>query len=367
MFSEYIKHYSWKKELTDIYKKKEVDVRNALKKEVLDIDDFKSLVSPAAKPFLEEMAQKSHRLTKRRFGNTVQLYTPIYLSNECCNVCTYCGFSMNNKISRKILSEDEMIEEFDYLRKKGYQHLLLVTGEANHLVGVQYLKNAIRLAKTFFANISIEVQPLQTKDYQELREEGLYAVMVYQETYHKKEYLEYHLKGKKRNFEYRLDTPDRLGQSGVHKIGIGALFGLDDWRTDSVFTALHLRYLQKRYWKTKYSISFPRLRPFEGGVSPKLEMKDDDLVQLICAYRLFDQEVELSISTRESGQFRDHIVQLGATTLSAESRTNPGGYSVDKESLEQFEVSDKRTIVEIVDMLEKQGLDPVWRDSEIFI
>lgn len=365
-FTEYIKPYKWDEQLEEIYAKKTIDVQRALQKTHLGITDFKALISPAAKPFLEDMAQRSHSLTKKRFGNVVQLYAPLYLSNECSNICTYCGFSFDNKIPRKTLSDEEILKEIKYLKNKGYDHLLLVTGEANHKVGIAYLINAIKLAKPFFANISIEVQPLEQLHYERLIKEGLYAVMVYQETYHRDEYLKHHLKGKKRNFEYRLETPDRLGRAGIHKIGVGALFGLDDWRTDSLFTALHLRYLQKNYWKTKYSISFPRLRPFEGGVSPKVEMKDEDLVQLICAYRLFDGEVELSISTRETENLRNHIVQLGATTLSAESRTNPGGYAVDTDSLEQFEISDSRSTEQIIEMLQKQGLDPVWRDSEIF-
>lgn len=365
-FTEHIKSYEWHEQLASIYAKKSGDVQRALQKRTLDIEDFKALISPAASPFLEEMAQKSHYLTKKRFGNTVQLYAPLYLSNECYNTCTYCGFSMENKIPRKILTNNEILQEIHYLKAKGYDHLLFVTGEANHKVGVNYLANAIKIAKPFFANISIEVQPMEQSEYEQLAKEGLYAVMVYQETYHKEEYLRHHLRGKKRNFEYRLETPDRLGRAAIHKIGLGALFGLDDWRTDSLFTALHLRYLQRKYWKTKYSISFPRLRPFEGGVSPKVEMKDADLVQLICAYRLFDGEVELSISTRETEEFRDHIVQLGATTLSAESRTNPGGYSVDRKSLEQFEISDQRTTEQVVEMLKRQQLDPVWRDSEMF-
>lgn len=365
-FTEYMNSHKWEIVLNDIYKKTEADVQVALQKDVLNLEDFKALIAPVAKPFLEQMAQKSHRLTKKRFGNTVQLYAPLYLSNECFNICTYCGFSFDNKIPRRTLTDEEILQEIFYLKNKGYEHLLFVTGEANHSVGVDYLVNAIRLAKPYFPNISIEVQPLNTSDYTRLIKEGLYAVMVYQETYHKEEYLKHHLKGKKRNFEYRLETPDRLGKAEIHKIGLGALFGLDDWRTDSFFTALHLRYLQKRYWKTKYSISFPRLRPHKGGVSPKVEMTDEDLVQLICAYRLLDGEVELSISTRETELFRNHIVQLGVTTLSAESRTNPGGYSVDVKSLEQFEISDARTTEQVVEMLRNQELDPVWRDSEVF-
>jgi len=208
---------------------------------------------------------------------------------------------------------------------------------------------------------------LQEKDeYEVLAENGLYAVLVYQETYHKAEYKKHHPKGKKSNFEYRLDTPDRLGKAGIHKIGLGALFGLEDWRADSFFTALHLKYLQKNYWKTKYSISFPRLRPHSGGLEPKVEMTDVDLVQLICAFRLLDEDVELSMSTRESEVFRNNIVNLGITSISAESKTNPGGYVVEPQSLEQFEISDERSTEDVVTMLKEQGLEVVWKDWEQF-
>lgn len=188
------------------------------------------------------------------------------------------------------------------------------------------------------------------------------TVLVYQETYHRADYRLHHPKGKKSNFDYRLETPDRLGRAGIHKMGLGVLIGLEDWRTDSFFTALHLDYLEKTYWKTKYSLSFPRLRPFSGGLEPKVEMTDAELVQLICAYRIWNEEVEISVSTRESVLFRDNIVKIGVTSISAGSKTNPGGYAVAPASLEQFEISDERSPAEIAQMLERQGYQPVWKD-----
>ncbi|WP_379953170.1 2-iminoacetate synthase ThiH [Dokdonia sp. R78006] len=354
--------YKWDAVEKEIYSYTRQDVRNVLDKEKIDLEDFKALISPAAKDFLEEMAQRSHALTKKRFGNTIQMYIPMYLSNECQNICTYCGFSMTNKIPRKTLSDAEILKEVAFLKSKGYDHILLVTGEANKTVGVSYLKNAIELIRAHFANISIEVQPLDQEEYEQLIEAGLYAVLVYQETYHEATYKTHHPKGRKSNFDYRLDTPDRLGKAGIHKIGIGALFGLEDWRVDSFYTALHLKYLQKTYWKTKYSISFPRLRPHQGEVQPKVEMTDADLVQLICAYRLLDEDVELSMSTRESERFRNNIISLGITSISAQSKTNPGGYVVDPQSLEQFEISDERDTEEIKQMIESQGYQAVWKD-----
>ncbi len=365
-FKELFNTYNWEATLESIYAKTASHVESALQKEKLSIEDFKALISPAAKPFLEQMAQKSQEKTKKRFGNTIQMYAPMYLSNECQNICTYCGFSMTNKIPRRTLTDMEILEEVAFLKGKGYDHILLVTGEANKTVGVGYLKNAISLIRTHFSNITIEVQPLDQDEYELLIQHGLYAVLVYQETYHRDEYKKHHPKGRKSNFDYRLDTPDRLGRAGIHKIGIGALFGLEDWRADSFFTALHLKYLQRTYWKTKYSISFPRLRPHSGGLQPKVEMTDADLVQLICAFRLFDEDVELSMSTRESEVFRNNIVTLGATSISAASKTNPGGYSVEPQSLEQFEISDERSTEDFVAMLKSKGLEVVWKDWEHF-
>ncbi|MDO6738991.1 2-iminoacetate synthase ThiH [Wenyingzhuangia sp. 2_MG-2023] len=358
--------YNWDETLANINAKTTQDVEYALSKNKRDLEDFKALISPAAAPYLEQMAQLSMASTKKRFGNTIQMYVPMYLSNECQNICTYCGFSMTNKIPRRTLTDDEILKEIAFIKSKGYDHILLVTGEANKTVGVPYIKHAMELIKDQFSNITIEVQPLDQHEYEELIEANLYAVLVYQETYHRDEYKKHHPKGKKSNFDYRLDTADRLGKAGVHKIGLGALFGLEDWRADSFFTALHLKYLQKTYWKTKYSISFPRLRPHSGGLEPKVEMTDKHLVQTICAFRLLDEDVELSMSTRESEVFRNNIVHLGITSLSAESKTNPGGYVVEPQSLEQFEISDERPTEEIALMLENQGLEPVWKDWEAF-
>ncbi len=208
----------------------------------------------------------------------------------------------------------------------------------------------------------MEVQPLEQSEYEELIEEGLNTVLVYQETYHKEDYKIHHPKGKKSNFNYRLETPDRLGIAGVHKIGLGILIGLEDWRTDSFFTALHLAHLEKKYWKSKYTISFPRLRPAEGIIEPKVIMQDKELVQLICAYRIFNEEVELSMSTRESETFRNNVIKLGITSISAGSKTNPGGYAVEKESLEQFEISDERSPQEIEKLIKSNGYEVVWKD-----
>ncbi len=364
-FYTILSKHSWDDIKESIYAKTLEDAKEALhKKEFRNLEDFKALISPAAESLLEEMAQISQQLTLKRFGNTVQMYVPLYLSNECQNICTYCGFSLHNKIKRTTLTDAQIIKEAEAIKALGYDHVLLVTGEANKAVGMEYLQHSIRLLKPYFANISIEVQPLEQEEYELLIAEGLYAVLVYQETYHEEEYKTHHTKGRKSNYEYRIDTPERLGRAGIHKIGLGCLIGLEDWRTDSLYTAMHLDYLEKKYWQTRYSISFPRLRPAEGILEPKSVMTDKQLVQLICAYRIFKEDIELSISTRENASFRNNIFRLGITSMSAGSKTNPGGYAVfpEKESLEQFEIDDKRSAKEIAEMLKLNGYEAVWKD-----
>lgn len=361
-FESVFRRYNWEEVKASIYAKTAADVASALANPRPCLEDFKALISPAAAPYLEQMAQLSHKLTLQRFGKIMQLYIPMYLSNECQNICTYCGFSVDNKLPRKTLSSVEIMAEVAHIKQMGYDHILLVSGEASKTVGLEYFKKVLQLLVPHFSSISMEVQPLEQQEYEELMPLGLHAVLVYQETYHEEDYKQHHPKGKKSNFSYRLETPDRLGRAGVNKIGLGPLLGLEDWRTDCFFTALHLNYLEKQYWKTRYSISFPRLRPFSGGLEPKVDMSDRELVQLICAYRIFNQEVELSLSTRESQKFRDHVMKLGITAISAGSKTNPGGYTVAKESLEQFEINDERSVAEIADMIKIQGYEPVWKD-----
>jgi len=361
-FTDLFNSLSWDEVKQSIYSKTSADVEQALNTSKRTLEDFKALISPAAAAYLEPMAQISQALTQKRFGKVLQMYVPLYLSNECNNICTYCGFSYDNKVKRRTLSPMEIMQETAVIKDMGFDHVLLVTGEANQTVHVDYFKKTIDLIRPHFSNISMEVQPLDLEEYQELVACGVNTVLIYQETYHQEDYKKHHPKGKKSNFNYRLETPDRLGQAGIHKMGLGVLIGLEDWRTDSFFTALHLNYLERTYWQTKYSISFPRLRPFSGGLEPKVEMKDRELAQLICAYRIFNEEVELSLSTRESPVFRDNIIKLGITAISAGSKTNPGGYAVEPESLEQFEISDERSPAEIARMIKKQGYEPVWKD-----
>ena len=363
-FLQHWEQFSWDRVSDSIHSKTSADVERALSRPTgrLTLGDFEALISPAAAPFLERMAALSHERTVERFGFTQQMYAPLYLSNVCSNVCTYCGFSATNRIPRKVLNDAEIEVELDAIKSMGMDHVLFVTGEANRKVGVPYLQRAFALARKKFASISMEVQPLDQDAYEALIPFGLSAVLVYQETYNRETYAEHHLSGKKKDFAYRLETPDRLGRAGIKKIGLGALYGLDEWRVDSFFVAAHLRYLERTYWKSRYSLSFPRIRPHEGEVTPKSVMTDRDLVQLICACRLLSPEVELSLSTRESEHFRDHVHRLGITAMSAGSKTNPGGYSVDPQTLEQFEISDERSPEVVAEMLRSGGYEVVWKD-----
>jgi 2-iminoacetate synthase len=367
-FREQFELHDWNEVKQSIYSKTAADVEIALHASKRTLEDFKALISSAASRYLEPMARLSRELTQKRFGKTIQMYIPLYLSNECTNICTYCGFSLDNKVRRRTLNADEILKEVEVIKSLGYEHVLLVTGEANQTVHVDYFKKALDLIRPHFAQVSMEVQPLDQDEYEQLIPLGLHSVLIYQETYHQDDYRKHHPKGKKSNFNYRLETPDRLGRAGIYKMGLGVLIGLEDWRTDSFFTALHLNYLERTYWQTRYSLSFPRLRPFSGGLEPKVEMTDKELVQLICAYRIMNEEVEISLSTRESEKFRNHCIQLGVTSISAGSKTNPGGYAVEPDSLEQFEISDERSPAQIADMIRMGGYEPVWKDwDNVFV
>lgn len=367
MFTNHFNSFSWEEVQSSIYSKTKQDVEQALHAQKRTLEDFKALLSPAAAYYLEEMAQLSNALTQKRFGKTIQLFAPLYVSNECHNICTYCGFSLDNNVKRKTLTGNEILQEAELIKQQGFNHILLVSGEANNTVNTDYFLKTIDLLKYKFANISIEVQPLETQEYESLQTAGAFSVLVYQETYHQEVYKKYHPKGKKSNFQYRLETPDRIGLSGMHKIGLGVLLGLEDWRTDSFFCAAHLDYLQRKYWQSNFSISFPRMRPAEGIIEPNVVVTDHELLQLICAYRLFDENVELSISTRESETFRNHVISLGATSMSAGSKTNPGGYAVEQSSLKQFEICDERSPHTFAKVIEENGYEAVWKNWDMVL
>ncbi len=366
-FYDLLRQYDWEETRAAIYSKTAADVEKALDSLSPGVEDFMALVSPAAGPYLEQMALKSRQRTLSRFGKTMQIYVPLYLSNECVNFCRYCGFNHNNEIERNTLTEEQVLKEAEAIRQLGFEHLLLVTGEHPSKAGFGYLKDILGLLAPLFAQLSIEVQPMNTEEYKALADAGLHAVYVYQETYHEIRYGHYHPKGKKANFRYRLETPERLGKAGIHKTGLGCLLGLEDWRVDSFFTALHLQFLKRHYWKTKYSISFPRLRPHAGSFNPDYPISDREFVQLLCAYRLLDENVELSVSTRENQKMRDHLSMLGVTAMSAGSSTQPGGYAGKNKCLEQFIISDDRSPAEVEKALKTSGYEVVWKDWDSYL
>lgn len=364
-FSNVLDRVSWAGTTASIYGKTRADVERALSKRGrLDLNDFMALVSPAAEPYLERMAQLSRKYTLERFGKTVQMFIPLYLTNSCTNSCVYCGFHVSNPMARTILTEAEMAEEYSAIRALGpFENILLVTGENPAVAGVDYLERAVRLASKTFSNVKIEVMPLSVEEYRRLSLAGVNGVICFQETYNRARYNVYHPRGMKSKFEWRVDGFDRMGAAGMHTIGLGVLVGLEEWRTDMTMMALHLRHLQRQWWRTKYSVNFPRMRGSDnGGFQPNVEMSDRELAQLTFAFRLFDHDVDISYSTRERPEVRDHMCALGVTTMSAESHTEPGGYRTHVRTLEQFAVSDGRKTAEVCAAIRRAGREPVWKD-----
>lgn len=338
------------------------DVKKALQVDRCNIDNLCALLSTAAEPFLPQLAARSKQITLERFGKTTQLYAPIYLSNYCTNRCLYCGFSASNKIKRRCLTIEEATIEADILLERGFNHILLVSGEAEKILGVEYLEELTHSLRHKFASISIEVQPLSTENYRRLFEAGVTGVAVYQETYDKKLYKKLHLSGKKRDVKYRLETPDRVGNAGMREIGIGALLGLSDWRCEGLALGIHLNWLRKKFWRTALSVSFPRLRPAAGEFLPLVEVNERNLSQLIFALRIFDHDISLVLSTREEKKYRDGMLGLGPTRYSAGSCTVPGGYAHPELEGAQFSVGDSRSITEVADIIRQKGFDPVMKD-----
>ncbi|OCC15243.1 2-iminoacetate synthase ThiH [Dissulfuribacter thermophilus] len=361
-FLEVIKEFHPKDVAQAIEAKGPEDVEHALGAKRLSLDDFMALLSPCAEAYLEEMAQKAHAITVKRFGKTILLYAPLYISNECSNSCSYCGFNVTNKIPRKTLTLDEIEEEAKVLHNQGFRHVLLLTGEAPSRCGLDYIEAAIRRIRPLFSSIAVEIYPLDEAGYRRLINAGVDGLTVYQETYDKDLYLNLHPRGKKRDYVWRLLTPERGGRAGMRRIGIGALLGLSDFRVDGFYTGLHAMYLQKHFWRTQVTVSFPRIRPAEGGFRPLSPVTDKNLVQLICAMRLLIHDAGLVLSTRESAELRNNLLPLGITQMSAGSCTAPGGYSHKADTAGQFEIHDTRTPEDVFSYIRSRGYDPVWKD-----
>ncbi len=365
MFSDELEKIDWDETTRKIMSKTDADVRRALTKSHCDVEDFMAMLSPAAEPYLEQMAQLSKKYTEERFGNTMSMFIPLYITNSCSNSCVYCGFHVSNPMPRVILTPEQIENEYKAIKEIApFENILLVTGENPAKAGVPYLAKALDIAKKYFSNLKIEVMPLAAEEYAELREHGLNGVICFQETYHKANYNIYHPRGMKSKFEWRVNGFDRMGQAGVHSIGMGVLIGLEkEWRTDITMMAYHLRYLQKKYWRTKYSVNFPRMRPAQNeGFHPNCYMTDKQLAQATFAMRIFDHDVDISYSTREPAFIRNNMAMLGVTTMSAESHVNPGGYHTYPQALEQFTVSDNRKVGDIIASLKAVGREPVWKD-----
>lgn len=323
-----------------------------------------ALISPAAENYLEQMAQSAHQLTIQRFGRTIKLYAPLYLSNYCTNSCRYCGFNKDNKFRHTRLTIDQAMQEAEVIASEGFRDILLVSGEDRKFVTVDYLVELAKKLRGKFSSISIEIYQMTTEQYAQLFDAGIEGVTIYQETYNRQAYQYYHPAGSKSDFDNRLIAPDYIAAAGMREVGLGALLGLSNWCVETLALAEHAHYLIKQYWQSHVSFSFPRLRPAHEVDASQLQHlpSDKNLVQMMMALRLCFADAGLVLSTREGAQLRDHLIELGITKLSAGSKTNPGGYSGSNEAVEQFEIDDNRTPVQVAAMIKQAGFEPVWKD-----
>ncbi len=367
-------------------------VRESAARAALTLGDFARLLSPAAGEQLETLCQRSQALTRRRFGRVIRLFAPLYLSNECINNCQYCGFSRDNAILRVTLSVEEVLREARALAAEGFRNILLVAGEHPKFVSNGYLADVVRALHAEVPAISLEVGPMETADYRPLVAAGAEGLVVYQETYDRGVYAEMHTAGPKRNFDWRLETAERAAAAGFRRLGIGALFGLAEWRREAIAVAAHAAYLLRHCWKSQVTVSLPRLRPCAGEFQPLTHLADRELAQLLAAFRIFLPDVGLVLSTREPARLRDGLIPLGVTLMSAGSHTEPGGYTgAGKDKLHhtergrivelaenasewapvagrstnatgQFEIADNRSPAEIAALIRRLGYEPVWKD-----
>jgi 2-iminoacetate synthase len=350
---------------------------------------FRRLLEPLSPDRLERLAADSVTMTRRHFGNTMRLFAPIYLSNECINNCAYCGFSRDNPIFRTTLTVPAVVMEARHLAALGFRHILLVAGEHPRFVSEGYLEDCLEALREEIPTLAIEVGPMEAPEYERMVAAGCEGLVVYQETYHREAYARYHTAGPKKDFDWRLACPERGYAAGFRRLGLGALMGLADWRYDALALAAHLEHLQKICWKASFTISLPRLRPAAGGFRPEFPMTDAELLQAICAFRICFPQVGIVLSTRESAPLRNALFPLGVTSISAGSHTEPGGYTgvgrddlhltvrgrrvelepndsgghtTPTEATGQFDISDERSPAEISAYLRSIGLEPVWKD-----
>ena len=340
------------------------DVIRAIESDRCSLEDFKALLSPAAEPFLEQIARKARLETRKHFGNSAYFFTPIYISNYCENYCIYCGFNCHNKIKRAKLSMEEIHEEMKAIAETGLEEILILTGESRKASNVKYIGEACKIAKKYFKNIGIEVYPMNSDEYRYLRECGADYVTVFQETYNSDKYETLHLAGHKRIFPYRFNAQERALMGGMRGVAFAALLGLDDFRKDALGTGMHAYLIQRKYPWAEISISCPRLRPIinNASINPK-DVHEKQLLQIMCAYRIFLPFAGMTISTRERAEFRDNVVGLAATKISAGVSTGIGSHSESEDKGDaQFEIADTRGLEEIYESLKKRGIQPVMND-----
>jgi len=337
-------------------------ILRVLSKDRIIFDDFLVLISPEALNFLPLIAAKASDITIKRFGKVINLYAPIYLSNECTNSCTYCRFNHNNIIERKTLTYNEANSEMETLKSKGFDSIILLTGEAPAIASYSYIKDMVVLAKKYFTYVSLEIYPISYEEYSGLVDAGVSGVTIYQETYNQESYKIFHKTGKKSSYQWRVNTPDRAFQGGVRKVGIGALLGLYDFRFETFMLSNHLLYLQKHYNKGELAVSFPRISPIGDDSTIPSKVSDKELILIISALRLLFEDIPFVLSTRERATFRDNLIFFCMTHVSAGAKTNPGGYSIGSDSGTQFDVSDERSVKEIVKLINDNSYDVAFKD-----
>ncbi|XCN72528.1 MAG: 2-iminoacetate synthase ThiH [Candidatus Electrothrix aestuarii] len=343
------------------------DVENSLRKDELREQDLFNLLSKTAQDYLEPMARKAQKLTRQHFGNIISLYAPLYISDYCSNACVYCGFNCGVQFPRTKLTIEEIEREAAAIAATGMRHILILTGEAPAQTPISYLEEAVTVMKKYFSSIALEIFPMDEEEYRVLCKAGADSLTVYQETYDREVYKEMHPRGRKADYEYRLLTPERGARAGFRALNIGALFGLGEPRKEACLAALHAHYLEQEFPDVEISLSLPRMTKAKGIIEPKNILSDIDFVQFMLAWRLFMPRLGITISTRESAEFRDRLVHLGATRFSSGSKTGVGEYSLKNhhDATVQFEVTDDRSVDEVADMIRQSGYQPVFKDWEL--
>ena len=329
---------------------------------MISIESIRELLANNDSAFIEALALESDRITKKQFGRAISLYAPVYISNYCENHCVYCGFRVTNKFKREKLSVPEIEKEMKIIADRGIKNILILTGESRRMSPVSYLLESVKIARKYFSSISLEVYPLETDEYRELYIAGVDGVTVYQETYDRERYKILHLAGKKRDYDYRYETPERIAESGIRMISMGVLLGLSNVAEDVYRLFLHIEKMEKKYPGVEYSISFPRIIMSQAEKNDYYTVTDLDMVKLISLARIVFPRIGINLSTRERPVFRDNALRFGVTRISAASNTSVGGYSKDDFEDPQFDILDKRPIEEIVNMLNRKGFDPVYTD-----